>query len=335
MVMGNGYVEDISNLSVDDVVYYNPSISLLGSNPCFRNQSSRIRFFNNNNNNNNHDTFAFPASAQIYDEPTSSNYDLSAIPGEIVYGERTKNKKTKYELNHHHQQQQQQQLVVPDSCSSSSTSAGVSQSGSLVVVVVDSQETGGPTGSHADGCARGVQRKQPRRRGGSGESNWASRGVAIRRDEEALTLASPLASVNAAVLADAGALASAISPSLMLRDLLQVTRLLDQRYWYKSACSLPNEVAGSYGLPPTPARRALFILYQTAVPYLAERIRNGSNSVSDSSLISNGSETEIIRNGIYSVSDPSLNQKRNRIPFLIELATTFLETELIPSLFRF
>ncbi|KAK9099476.1 hypothetical protein Syun_026521 [Stephania yunnanensis] len=33
-----------------------------------------------------------------------------------------------------------------------------------------------------------------------------------------------------------------------------------------------NEVAGSYGLPPTPARRALFILYQTAVPYLAERI---------------------------------------------------------------
>ncbi|KAK9114376.1 hypothetical protein Syun_021173 [Stephania yunnanensis] len=74
---------------------------------------------------------------------------------------------------------------------------------------------------------------------------------------------------------------------------------------------------------------------------------NGSNSISDSPLISNGSETEIIRNGIYSVSDPSLNQKRNsvsdpslnqkrnRIPFLIELATTFLETELIPSLFRF
>ncbi|KAK9087665.1 hypothetical protein Syun_030059 [Stephania yunnanensis] len=31
---------------------------------------------------------------------------------------------------------------------------------------------------------------------------------------------------------------------------------------------------GSYGLPPTPPRRALFILYQTAVPYLAlERIR--------------------------------------------------------------
>ncbi|KAK9169762.1 hypothetical protein Syun_001902 [Stephania yunnanensis] len=63
--------------------------------------------------------------------------------------------------------------------------------------------------------------------------------------------------------------------------------------------------------------------------------RNGSNSVSDPSLISNGSETKIIRNGIYSVSDPSLNQKRNRIPFLIESATTFSETELISSLFRF
>ncbi|KAK9128220.1 hypothetical protein Syun_017017 [Stephania yunnanensis] len=36
-------------------------------------------------------------------------------------------------------------------------------------------------------------------------------------------------------------------------------------------------------------------------------VKNGSNSVSDPSLISNGSETEIIRNGIYSVS----NQKRN------------------------
>lgn len=32
------------------------------------------------------------------------------------------------------------------------------------------------------------------------------------------------------------------------------------------------QVAGPYGLSPTPARRALFILYQTAVPYIAERI---------------------------------------------------------------
>ncbi|KAK9104762.1 hypothetical protein Scep_021606 [Stephania cephalantha] len=50
----------------------------------------------------------------------------------------------------------------------------------------------------------------------------------------ALTRASPLASVNVAALADAGAFASAISPSLILRDFLQVTRLLDQRYWHSA-----------------------------------------------------------------------------------------------------
>ncbi|RZC52607.1 hypothetical protein C5167_021033 [Papaver somniferum] len=33
-----------------------------------------------------------------------------------------------------------------------------------------------------------------------------------------------------------------------------------------------TQVASSYGLPPTPARRSLYIVYQTAVPYLAERI---------------------------------------------------------------
>ncbi|KAK9106520.1 hypothetical protein Syun_022531 [Stephania yunnanensis] len=157
MVMGNGYVEDISNLSVDDAVYYNPSDlsswleSMLSEiNPPEFSSSTTTTTTTTT------DTFAFPRSAQIYDEPTSSNYDLSAIPGEIVYGERTKNKKTKYELNHHHQQQQQQ-LVVPDSCSSSSTSAGVSQSGSLVVVVVDSQETGVRLVHTLMACAEAVQ----------------------------------------------------------------------------------------------------------------------------------------------------------------------------------
>ncbi|KAH9614209.1 hypothetical protein KSS87_019069 [Heliosperma pusillum] len=32
------------------------------------------------------------------------------------------------------------------------------------------------------------------------------------------------------------------------------------------------QIAGSYGLPPTPARRTLFVLYHTALPYLAERM---------------------------------------------------------------
>ncbi|XP_010936953.1 peroxisome biogenesis factor 10 [Elaeis guineensis] len=33
-----------------------------------------------------------------------------------------------------------------------------------------------------------------------------------------------------------------------------------------------SQVASSHGLPPTPARRALFIVYETIIPYLAERI---------------------------------------------------------------
>ncbi|KAK1315380.1 Peroxisome biogenesis factor 10 [Acorus calamus] len=33
-----------------------------------------------------------------------------------------------------------------------------------------------------------------------------------------------------------------------------------------------TQVADSYGLPPTRARRTLFILYQTVVPYIAERV---------------------------------------------------------------
>ncbi|XP_040997254.1 peroxisome biogenesis factor 10 [Juglans microcarpa x Juglans regia] len=39
-----------------------------------------------------------------------------------------------------------------------------------------------------------------------------------------------------------------------------------------------TQVSGPYGLPPTPARRALFILYQTAVPYIAERISSRAAS---------------------------------------------------------
>ncbi|XP_051151356.1 peroxisome biogenesis factor 10 [Andrographis paniculata] len=39
-----------------------------------------------------------------------------------------------------------------------------------------------------------------------------------------------------------------------------------------------TQVAGPYGLPPTPARRSLFIFYQTALPYIAERISSRVNS---------------------------------------------------------
>ncbi|KAL7169233.1 hypothetical protein ACSBR2_034304 [Camellia fascicularis] len=61
------------------------------------------------------------------------------------------------------------------------------------------------------------------------------------------------------------------------------TKLLGQMLYYmlttgsgqqtlgEEYCDI-TQVSGSYGLPPTPARRALFIVYHTAVPYIAERI---------------------------------------------------------------
>ncbi|KAK9273166.1 hypothetical protein L1049_017973 [Liquidambar formosana] len=61
------------------------------------------------------------------------------------------------------------------------------------------------------------------------------------------------------------------------------TKLLGQMLYYilttgsgqqtlgEEYCDI-TQVAGPYGLSPTPARRALFIVYQTAVPYIAERI---------------------------------------------------------------
>ncbi|PIA48556.1 hypothetical protein AQUCO_01400860v1 [Aquilegia coerulea] len=61
------------------------------------------------------------------------------------------------------------------------------------------------------------------------------------------------------------------------------TKLLGQMLYYvittgsgqqtlgEEYCDI-TQVASTYGLPPTPARRALFIVYQTAVPYIAERI---------------------------------------------------------------
>ncbi|KAK4757872.1 hypothetical protein SAY87_019173 [Trapa incisa] len=52
-----------------------------------------------------------------------------------------------------------------------------------------------------------------------------------------------------------------------------------------------TQVAGPYGLPPTPARRALFIVYQTAFPYIAERIssRVASHGISLSDAYSDES----------------------------------------------
>ncbi|XP_073301567.1 peroxisome biogenesis factor 10 [Primulina huaijiensis] len=61
------------------------------------------------------------------------------------------------------------------------------------------------------------------------------------------------------------------------------TKLLGQMLYYllttgagkqtlgEEYCDI-TQVAGQYGLPPTPARRSLFIFYQTTFPYIAERI---------------------------------------------------------------
>ncbi|KAL4305066.1 hypothetical protein AHAS_Ahas16G0041100 [Arachis hypogaea] len=57
-------------------------------------------------------------------------------------------------------------------------------------------------------------------------------------------------------------------------------------YWVRSNISSPSfcllivflfTVAGPYGLPPTPARCTIFIVYQTAIPYIADHIRSRSS----------------------------------------------------------
>ncbi|KAL8497121.1 hypothetical protein ACS0TY_020702 [Phlomoides rotata] len=77
------------------------------------------------------------------------------------------------------------------------------------------------------------------------------------------------------------------------------TKLLGQMLYYvlttgagkqtlgEEYCDI-TQVSGLYGLPPTPARRSLFIFYQTAFPYIAERIssRIASQGISMADLLS-------------------------------------------------
>ncbi|KAK9151021.1 hypothetical protein Syun_009330 [Stephania yunnanensis] len=80
----------------------------------------------------------------------------------------------------------------------------------------------------------------------------------------ALTLTSPLASINVAAIADAGDLASAISPSLILRDLLQVTRLIDQRYGnFMLPCSV--SIHDVFFLS-TPVGKSLIVVLDQGIP---------------------------------------------------------------------
>ncbi|KAG6389335.1 hypothetical protein SASPL_150803 [Salvia splendens] len=83
-----------------------------------------------------------------------------------------------------------------------------------------------------------------------------------------------------------------------------------------------NEVAGPHGLPPTPARRSLFILYQTAFPYIAERIssRIASRGLTMADLLSNDamevestSSSQIQVSGNAEVTSSSLSRLKARI----------------------
>ncbi|XP_074276449.1 peroxisome biogenesis factor 10 [Silene latifolia] len=67
------------------------------------------------------------------------------------------------------------------------------------------------------------------------------------------------------------------------------------------------QIAGSYGLPPTPARRTLFVLYQTAVPYLAERM--SSRIASRGMLLADSNFDEFGENNA-----PARSQLSNEIP---------------------
>ncbi|KAK9060602.1 hypothetical protein SSX86_021308 [Deinandra increscens subsp. villosa] len=82
------------------------------------------------------------------------------------------------------------------------------------------------------------------------------------------------------------------------------TKLLGQMLYYilttgagqqtlgEEYCDI-TQVSGSYGLPPTPARRALFIVYQSAVPYIAERVssRIASRGIALTESLSDDLET--------------------------------------------
>ncbi|GFZ15576.1 peroxin 10 [Actinidia rufa] len=110
------------------------------------------------------------------------------------------------------------------------------------------------------------------------------------------------------------------------------TKLLGQMLYYvlttgsgqqtlgEEYCDI-TQVAGPYGLPPTPARRALFIVYQTAVPYIAERISSRvasrgitlADSLSDDLYGNDASDSNRVQSSVVvelpssSASDASLS----------------------------
>ncbi|KAJ8748192.1 hypothetical protein K2173_000600 [Erythroxylum novogranatense] len=93
------------------------------------------------------------------------------------------------------------------------------------------------------------------------------------------------------------------------------TRLLGQMLYYvlttgagqqtlgEEYCDI-TQVSGQFGLQPTPARRALFIVYQTVVPYVAERI--SSRAASQGIALADSLSEEL-----YSNNTPGSSQEQS------------------------
>ncbi|KAG6608341.1 Peroxisome biogenesis factor 10, partial [Cucurbita argyrosperma subsp. sororia] len=148
------------------------------------------------------------------------------------------------------------------------------------------------------------------------------------------------------------------------------TKLLGQMLYYvlttgsgqqtlgEEYCDI-NQVSGPYGLPPNPARRALFIVYQTAVPYIAERISSRvasrgimlADSLSDEFYGDNASSRSLLNMEIHPSSTPEysgsyltrVKAKINRLwlqtvrcwPSILPLVREFLQLALRTNLMFF
>ncbi|CAN4115827.1 unnamed protein product [Withania somnifera] len=86
-----------------------------------------------------------------------------------------------------------------------------------------------------------------------------------------------------------------------------------------------TQVAGPYGLSPTPARRALFIFYQSAVPYIAERV---SSRVASRGITLSDSMAD------YPFGDvPTSNNEAEASP-TVDLQSSYTSTPSISALSR-
>ncbi|GLT25623.1 hypothetical protein SLA2020_007430 [Shorea laevis] len=80
-----------------------------------------------------------------------------------------------------------------------------------------------------------------------------------------------------------------------------------------------TQVAGPHGLSPTPARRALFIVFQTAVPYIAERI---SSRVASRAITLSESQTDELYDNNAPEDSQVQSSTRTEIPSSSESRTS-------------